>query len=70
MDSWPTPIVFMGTCSLRTCVVQQPLRDVLPDCVSAIQADRICRLDFHDTLASSAGDAQNVALDLRQMPLP
>jgi hypothetical protein len=50
-------------------VVQEPLSDVLPDRATAIEANRICGLDLHDTPASAAGDTQNVALNLRELSL-
>src|SRR5260370_41856093 len=65
----PAPIFFKSPGALLARIVQQPLRDVLPDRVLAIQADRIRGLDFYGTLAASAGDAQCVAVDLREMSL-
>jgi hypothetical protein len=41
-------------------LVQEPLRDVLPKRVIAIEPDRVGGLDFHDALAAAAGDAQQV----------
>jgi hypothetical protein len=35
-------------------VIQQPLRNVLPDRVPAIEADRIYGLNFHGALAPAA----------------
>jgi len=49
------------------CTVNgQPLRDLLPDGVAAIEPDRVDGLDFHGALAATAGDAQHVALDRRE----
>ncbi|MGY4372663.1 hypothetical protein ACVWZ3_000302 [Bradyrhizobium sp. i1.3.6] len=56
--------------ALLACVVEQPLRDVLPDRVAAIQSDCIGGLDFHGPLAAAAGDAQDVTLNFRKTPLP
>jgi hypothetical protein len=40
---------------------------VLPDCLAAVEADRVDCLDLHGPLATAAGDAQHVAVDLRQL---
>ena len=56
--------------ALLAGVVEQSLRDVLPDRVAAIQSDCIGGLDFHDPLAAAAGDAQDVALNFRKTALP
>ena len=56
--------------ALLAGVVEQPLRDVLPDRVAAIQSDCIGGLDFHGPLAAAAGDAQHVALNLGKTSLP
>ena len=53
--------------ALLAGVVEQPLRDVLPDRVAAIQSDCIGHLDFHGPLAATTRDAQNVALNLGKM---
>jgi hypothetical protein len=55
--------VSSGALLART--VEQPLRDILPNCVAAIKSDRIDGLDFHGPLAAAAGDAQHMALDIR-----
>jgi hypothetical protein len=49
--------------ALLAGVVEQSLRDVLPDRVAAIQSDCIGGLDFDGPLAATAGDAQYVALN-------
>ena len=51
-------------------IVQKPLRDVFPDDVAAIVADRIDGLDFDGPLAAPARDPQHVALDLHEPSLP
>jgi hypothetical protein len=51
-------------------IVEEPLRDLLPDRLPAIKADRVDGLDFHRPLAAPAGDAQHMALDLRKSSLP
>jgi len=56
--------------ALLAGVVEQSLRDVLPDRVAAIQSDCIGGLDFHGPLAATAGDAQHVALNLGKTSLP
>jgi hypothetical protein len=56
--------------SLLAGVVEQPLRNVLPDRVAAIQSDCIGGLDFHGPLAATAADAQDVALNFRETSLP
>jgi hypothetical protein len=56
--------------ALLAGVVEQPLRDVLPDRVPAIQSDCIGGLDFHGPLAATAGDPQHVALNLGKTSLP
>src|SRR5713226_5862412 len=69
LERWPAPVFFMPAGALLAGVVEQPLRDVLPDRVAAIQSDRIGGLDFHDPLAAAAGDAQYVALNFRKTSL-
>ena len=44
----------MSSGALLAGVVEQPLRDVLPDRVAAIQSDCIGGLDFHGPLAATA----------------
>jgi 8-hydroxy-5-deazaflavin:NADPH oxidoreductase len=56
--------------ALLAGVVEQPLRDVLPDGVAAVEPDRVDGLDFHGPLAAAAGDTQQVALDLHKPALP
>ena len=56
--------------ALLAGVVEQPLRDVLPDRVAAIQSDCIGGLDFDGPLAAAAGDAQYVALNFRKTSRP
>ncbi|OIM93041.1 hypothetical protein BLN97_18570 [Bradyrhizobium elkanii] len=56
--------------SLPAGIVEQPLRDVLPDCVAAIQSDCIGCLDFDDPLAAAARYAKDVTPNVRQTPLP
>ena len=65
----PAPILFKPAGALLTCIVQKLVRDALPDCVGAVKADRVNRLDFHGAIAAPAGDAQYVALDFREMSL-
>ena len=60
----------MSSGALLAGVVEQSLRDVLPDRVAAIQSDCIGGLDFHGPLAAAARDAQHVALDFRKTSLP
>jgi hypothetical protein len=49
--------------ALLAGVVEQSLRDVLPDRVAAIQSDCIGGLDFHGPLATAARNPQHVALN-------
>jgi len=56
--------------ALLAGVVEQSLRDVLPDRVAAIQSNCIDGLDFHGPLAATAGDPQHVALNLGKTSLP
>ncbi|MCA1384370.1 hypothetical protein I6F21_19805 [Bradyrhizobium sp. NBAIM03] len=56
--------------ALLAGVVEQPLRDVLPERVAAIQSHCIDSLDFHDSLATAAGDAKYVALKFGETSLP
>ena len=56
--------------ALLAGVVEQSLRDVLPDRVAAIQSDCIGSLDFHGPLAAAARDAQDVVLNFRKTSLP
>jgi hypothetical protein len=66
VKSRPAPVFFVSSGALLAGVVEQPLRDVLPDRVAAIQSDSIGGLDFHGPLAAAAGDAQHVALNFRK----
>jgi hypothetical protein len=59
----PAAVVFMAAGPVLASVVEQPLSDILPDRVSAIQADRVGLLNFDDALATAAGNAQHVALN-------
>ena len=59
----------MSAGALLAGVVEQPLRDVLPGRVAAIQSDCIGGLDFHGSLAAAAGDAQHVALNFQKTSL-
>ncbi len=70
LERRPAPVFFVPAGALLAGVVEQPLRDVLPDRVAAIQADRIGSLDFHGPLAAAAGDAQHVALNFGKTSLP
>jgi hypothetical protein len=65
----PAPIFFKPASALLARIVQEPLPDVLPGRVPAVQANCIGGLDLHDTPAASAGDAQHVPLDFREMSL-
>ncbi len=56
--------------ALPAGIVEQPLRDVLPERVGAIQSNGISGLDFHGPLAAAAGDAQHVTLNLGKTSLP
>ena len=60
----------MSSGALLAGVVEQPLRHALPDRVAAIQSDCIGGLDFHGSLAATAGNSQHMALNLRKMSLP
>jgi hypothetical protein len=40
----------MPSGALLAGVVKQPLCYVLPDCLAAIEADRVCGLDFDDAV--------------------
>jgi hypothetical protein len=66
----PAPVFFVSSGALLAGVVEQSLRDILPDRVAAIQSDCIGGLDFHGPLAAAAGDAQHVALNLGKTSLP
>src|SRR5258708_29140364 len=70
VKSRPAPVFFVSSGALLAGVVEQSLRDVLPDRVAAIQSDCIGGLDFHRPLASAAGDAQHPALNLGKTSLP
>ena len=59
----------MAAGSLLTGIVQEPLRNILPDPIAAIQSDGVGGLDFHGPLAPPAGYAQDVALNFGQAPL-
>src|SRR6202022_4425015 len=70
LEAWPAPVFFVPPGALLARVVQEPLRDVLPDRLPAIEADRVGGLHFHGPLATATGDPQDVALDLRETALP
>src|SRR3954471_23329101 len=70
VKSRPAPVFFVSSGALLAGVVEQPLRDVLPDRVAAIQSDCIGGLDFDCPLAATAGDAQHVTLDFRKTSQP
>src|ERR1700722_15274496 len=70
LERRPAPVFFMPASARLAGVVEQPLRDVLPDRVAAIQSDCIGSLDFHGPLAATAGNAQYVALNFRKTSLP
>jgi hypothetical protein len=55
--------------ALLAGVVEQPLRDILPGRVAAIQPNGIGSLDFHRSLAAAAGNAQDVLLHFRKTSL-
>ena len=59
----------MAAGPLLTGIVQEPLRNILPDPIAAIQSDGVGGLDFHGPLAPPAGNAQDVALNVGQAPL-
>ncbi len=56
----------MAAGPLPAGIVQEPLSDVLPDCVAAVEADRVDGLDFHGPVAAPAGHAQHVPGDHRK----
>ena len=59
----------MAAGPLLTGIVQEPLRNILPDPIAAIQSDGVGGLDFHGSLAAPAGYAQDVALNFAEAPL-
>jgi hypothetical protein len=56
--------------ALLAGVVEQSLRDVLPDHIASIQSDCIGGPDFDGPLAAAAGDAQHVTLNFRKTSQP
>jgi hypothetical protein len=56
LEPWSAPVIFMSAGALLAGVVEQPMCDVLPDRVAAIQSEGIDSRDFHDPLAAAAGD--------------
>ena len=66
----PAAVLFVAAGSVLAGVVEQPLADLLPDRLGAVQADGVGLLDFDDALAAAARDAQHVALDFGKLPLP
>jgi hypothetical protein len=67
LERRPAPVFFIPARTLSARVVQQPLRNLLPDGVAAIKPDRVDGLDFYGPLAAAAGDTQHMTLDLRQL---
>jgi hypothetical protein len=51
---------------LRACVVEQALRDDLPDCVRPVKADSVDLLDLDDSGAAPAAHPQQVLRNLAQ----
>lgn len=70
LERRPTPVFFMPASALQAGAVEQPLRNVLPNRVAAIQTDRIGGLDFHGPLAAAAGDAHYVTLNFGKTSPP
>lgn len=70
LERGPAPILFVATGPLLAGVIKHPLRDILPERALAIEADRVGGLNFHRALATAAGDAQYVTLDVRETSLP
>src|ERR1700710_1718364 len=70
VKSRPAPVFFVSSGALLAGVVEQPLRDVLPDRVAAIQSDCIGGLDFDGPRTATAGNAQHVALNFRKTSQP
>jgi hypothetical protein len=54
----------MPASALLAGVVEPSLSNFLPNRVASIQSDGIGRLDFYRPLATTAGDAKHVALNL------
>lgn len=50
-------------------VVEQPVADVLPDRMRAVELDRVEPLDLHRPEAAQALDTEELARDLAQAPL-
>jgi hypothetical protein len=70
LERRPAPVFFVSSRALLARIVQEALRDSFPDRVPAVEADRVDGLDFHGSLAPPAGDAQDVALNLRKPAVP
>jgi hypothetical protein len=70
VKSRPAPVFFMSAGALLARVVEQPLRDVLPNRVAAIKSDCIGGLDFDGPFAATAGNPQYVALNFGKTSLP
>src|SRR3954468_10283714 len=70
VKSRPAPVFFVSSGALLAGVVEQSLRDVLPERIAAIQSDCIGGLDFDGPLATAAGDAQHATLNFRKTSLP
>jgi hypothetical protein len=56
--------------ALLACIVQQSLRDLLPDDVATVEPDSVDGLDLHGALAPATRDAQHVTLDFRKPSPP
>lgn len=68
LERRPATVFLIEAGALRGGVVQQTLADLSPDCVCPVRARGVCFLNFHDPLAAAAaGDAQQVAVDLREL---
>jgi hypothetical protein len=65
----PASIFLVPACAIGASLVEHPLPDILPDGVRPIEPDRIRLLNFDNTGAAQALDAEHMARNFRKPKL-
>lgn len=66
---WPAAIFLVATGAICAGLVEQSLRDILPDGMWSIKPYRVSLLNFDDAKAAQALHPQQVVGDLREATL-
>jgi hypothetical protein len=66
---WPAAIFLVATGAICAGLVEQALRDILPDRIWSIKPYRVSLLNFEDTKAAQALNPQQVLGDFREATL-